>query len=148
MTRVSALAALLAFCLVSGASADDGDGVMRQYFSIWSDNGRITPQAVRSLYGRRVDYYGRRMGQEEVYRDKINLTHRWPDRGYHPVPGTVIKHCDASQGRCGLSVVLTWTAANEARGATTHGRAIIQLALEKQDGVLKIVRESQGSGRM
>ncbi len=146
MARIHVFATLAALGLMAHAApalADEADTLMNQYFAIWSDNARITPRTVDSLYAPRAVYYGRSMTPDEVYRDKVRLIQRWPDRRYRVVPGTVAKRCDTGMTRCGVSVVLSWQAANPSRRAATSGRAVINLALANENGILKIVRESQ-----
>ena len=118
------------------------DQALGDYFAVWSDNGRITPARVASLYGRSVVYYGTPMTQAGVYRDKMALVRRWPYRTYSVVPGSVSKSCDAAMEHCAIGLVLAWDVAAGAGQRPARGRSTVSLSLEKQDGVLKIVRES------
>lgn len=115
---------------------------MNDYFAVWSDNARITPGIVDSLYGRRVIYYGRALDTSGVYRDKMALVRRLPYRRYSVAPGTLVKSCDAEKTRCVVRLVLDWKVARSGGGRIGHGRSTVSLLLAREDGALKIVRES------
>lgn len=112
-----------------------------QYLSIWSRNGAITPATVARLYGRRVDYYGHPMSAEAVYRDKLAFAETWPVRRYAAVPGTVTNDCTDAAPRCRVSAVMRWSRADRA-GRGSSGTNTVRLDLARQDGTLKILRES------
>jgi hypothetical protein len=143
MTRTAAYVALgLCLSAVPCAAAPADRGVLDDYFSIWSDNARITPSKVASLYGRTVVYYGRTLSQAGVYRDKLGVVRRWPHRRYEVVPGSVAKSCDAVKDHCRVSLILAWEVAATGQRRPSHGRSSVVLTLSRQDGTLKIVRES------
>lgn len=144
MVRLRPLLLLAAAWLapVPAMAAGRPDAIMNDYFAVWSDNARITPGVVASLYGRRVIYYGRALDAAGVYRDKMALVRRLPYRRYSVVPGTLVKSCDAGKTRCSVRLVLDWQVAGAGRRHTGHGRSTVSLVLAQEDGALKIVRES------
>ena len=139
-TILASLACLLS--LTGAASAADPDGQMDRYFSIWADNARVTPAAVDRLYADRVVYYGKSMTSAEVYRDKRNFIRQWPDRRYSVVPGSVSKTCDEGQAACRIYAILKWQKADPSTHRGSQGANTITLTLVRQDGTLKIARES------
>ncbi len=144
MRNVPAICLFLALCAVStGAQATSAqrDARMEAYLAIWSRNAEITPDTVSRLYARHVTYYGRAMSAEAVYRDKLAFVRRWPVRRYAIVPGSVTNDCDDAAPRCRVSAVLRWSRADRA-GQGQSGTNSIRLDLARDDGTLKIVRES------
>ena len=123
------------------ATSAGRDAHMDRYLAIWSSNAAITPATVARLYGRRVDYYGRPMSAEAVYRDKLAFVRRWPVRSYAAVPGTVSNDCTDASPRCRVSAVMRWSRADRA-GHGQSGTNSVRLDLAREDGALKIVRES------
>ena len=140
--------AILVGCLglANPVLAASPDAKMDSYFSIWADNSRVTPEAVRELYASRVIYYGKAMTPAQVYRDKLNYIRRWPDRRYRVVPGSVSKSCSPGQERCRISAILSWDKA-DASGRGSKGANTITLNLVREDGTLRIARESGYAGR-
>ena len=132
---------LLAMVMPAAASSVGRAVHMDEYLSIWARNGAITPGTVSRLYGRRVDYYGRPMSAEAVYRDKLAFVRRWPARSYAAVPGTVFNDCTDVSPRCRVSAVMRWSR-SDAAGQGTSGTNTVHLHLAREDGTLKIVRES------
>ena len=118
------------------------DQRMDAYFSIWATNDSITLPVVERYYARRIDYYGRPMTADGVYRDKRGYVARWPRRRYDVVPGSVGKTCDVGETRCRVTAVLRWWKADAAGRHASGGASTITLDLVRQDGVLKIARES------
>ena len=114
---------------------------MDEYLSIWSNNAAIAPATVARLYGRHVDYYGRSMSSADVYRDKRAFVQRWPVRSYVAVPGTVTNDCTDASSACRVGAVMRWRRADRA-GRGESGTNTVRLELARQDGTLKIVRES------
>ncbi len=135
--------AILVGCLglANPVLAASPDAKMDSYFSIWADNSRITPEAVQELYASRVIYYGKAMTPAQVYRDKLNYIRRWPDRRYRVVPGSVSKSCSPGQERCRISAILSWDKA-DASGRGSKGANTITLNLVREDGTLRIARET------
>lgn len=145
MGRTITVVALALLSLVPArpaVAAGAPDAIMDQFFGIWDDDAHVTPQAVAALYAPRVTYYGQELTAAGVYANKRAFTRRWPDRRYAVVPGTVSKGCNASRSRCAVSVTLAYTARSEARDAAARGWTRVSLALARQDGQLKITRES------
>ncbi len=139
MTR--ALAALTCLLGLTGAAeAANPDAQMDRYFAIWSDNAKITPDTVDQLYARRVIYYGKSMSAAAVYRDKLNFIRRWPDRRYGVVPGSVSKTCQAAT--CKIYAVLSWQKTDPRTRQGSKGANTIVLTLRRENGLLKIARES------
>ena len=114
---------------------------MDEYLSIWSRDAAVTPGTVARLYGRDVVYYGRPMSAAAVYRDKLAFARAWPTRSYAAVPGTVTNDCSDASPRCRVSAVMRWSRADRA-GHGRSGTNTVRLDLARQDGALKIVRES------
>jgi hypothetical protein len=141
MRHAIAIPILVALCGSAGATPAQRDARMDGYLAIWSNNGAITPATVARLYARRVDYYGHPMSAEAVYRDKLAFAERWPLRHYAAVPGTVTNDCSDASPRCRVSAVMRWTRADRA-GRRESGTNTVRLDLMRQDGTLKIVRES------
>ena len=127
---------------VGAAAAAEPDATLNRYFAIWADNGQITPATVASLYAGRVSYYGHSMTAAEVYRDKLNFIRRWPARRYAVVPGSVAKGCEPSGRTCRIEAVLSWAKQDPRTGAGSKGANTIRLTLVREDGALKIARES------
>lgn len=122
------------------ASTPHQDALIGNYFAIWDDNSRVTPENVAKLYASRLIYYGHAMTRESLYRDKLNFIRRWPERRYSVEPGSASKTCDAEESRCVLSAVLVWRTGGP-RGSRA-GRSRVRLTLAREDGSLKIVQES------
>lgn len=131
-------------CAISAnaISSRDTDARMDAYFAIWSNNASVTREAVDALYARQVDYYGRSMSRANVYHNKQYLIRLWPDREYRVEPGSVSKTCDAAADRCQVTAILDWKAANSVRAVGTQGATTLVLGLSRENGVLKIDRES------
>ncbi len=132
--------ALLAAPMTASAAGDDG--VVAQFFAIWDRNAAVTPEAVHALYAREVDYYGETLTADQVFANKQRFIRRWPDRRYAVVPGTVAKGCDPAQSRCHVSAVLAYHAQSATRGASAGGYTRVSLDLVRENGELKIARES------
>ena len=124
------------------ARAASPDAVLAQFFSIWDDDAGVTPQAVASLYGQRVIYYGQMLSNGQVYANKRAFVRRWPERRYAVVPGTVSKGCDRTGQRCAISVTLAWHAASPTRAVAAGGLTRVSLVLAEEEGELRITRES------
>lgn len=124
------------------APADEPTALMNQFFAIWDDDAHVTPATVASLYAPRVSYYGQVLTTAQVYANKQAFIRRWPDRRYAVVPGSVSKGCEAGRARCRVSVVLAYTARNEARNASARGYTRVTLALARENGQFKITREA------
>lgn len=135
-----ALACGLAVC--APAAAAESDDIVASFFAIWDRNGSVTAEQVERNYAAHVNYYGQELSNAGVYADKRAFVRRWPDRRYTVVPGSVSKGCDAAQTRCEVGVTLAWSASSPGRGAAAHGLTRVSLTLARQDGALKIVRES------
>ena len=142
MTRwiVASLACILG--LTVAASAAEPDAQMNRYFSIWADNARVTPEAVDRLYADRVVYYGKSMTSAEVYRDKRTFIQQWPDRRYNVVPGSVSKACGRGEASCKVFAILEWQKSDPSTRRGSKGANTITLTLVRQNGSLKIARES------
>src|SRR3978361_52417 len=95
------------------------------YFGIWPNNSRITEETVRALYASTVIYYGRRMSQAEVYRDKLNFVRHWPARAYSIAPGTGRRDGSRDGRPCTLSAILRWQARDASGSATRQGASRI-----------------------
>ena len=139
-TVLASIACIL--CLTATAPAAESDSQMDRYFSIWADDARVTPAAVDRLYADRVVYYGKSMTSAEVYRDKRNYIRQWPNRHYSVVPGSVSKTCDRAQLACKIYAILEWQKADPSTRRGSKGANTISLTLVRQDGALKIARES------
>ena len=135
------LLALLADPGTARATPAQLDAHMDVYLTIWSRNAAIVPATVARLYARRVDYYGHPMSTEAVYRDKLAFVRRWPVRRYAAVPGTVTNDCGDAVNRCRVTALLRWSRADGV-GHGESGTNSVRLDLARQDGTLKIVRES------
>lgn len=141
MIRV-ALVVMIACLPLSAPRAAEADAIMEEFFATWDRNATVTPQAVEGLYARRVAYYGQALTNGQVYANKRAFTRRWPDRRYAVVPGSVTKGCDGAKARCRVDVTLAYRARSDARDATARGWTRVALVLAREDGRLKIVRES------
>ena len=141
MRHALAIPILLALCPAASATPAQRDARMDGYLAIWSRNDAITPATVARLYGRRVDYYGHPMSAEAVYRDKLAFAKAWPVRRYAAVPGTVTNDCGAAADSCRVTAVMRWSRADGA-GRGGRGTNTVRLDLAREDGTLKIVRES------
>jgi hypothetical protein len=141
MRHAIAIPILIALCGGAGASPAQRDARMDGYLAIWSSNGAITPATVARLYARRVDYYGHAMSAGAVYRDKLAFARRWPSRSYAAVPATVTNDCSDASPRCRVSAVMRWSRTDSA-GRRDSGTNTVRLDLVREDGTLKIVRES------
>ena len=141
MRQTTVVPILLALSGTAAAGPAQRAAHMDDYLAIWSHDGAITPSTVARLYGRRVVYYGRPMSADAVYRDKLAFARAWPVRRYAAVPGTVGNDCTDAAPHCRVSAMMRWSRADAAgRGAT--GTNTVRLDLAREDGVLKIVRES------
>lgn len=140
--RALPLLALLAVTAPALAGSAERDAHMDDYLTIWSHDGAITPATVDRLYAPHVIYYGRPMTSAAVYRDKLAFIRAWPRRGYEAVPGTVTNDCGGGADRCRVAALMRWSRADGAGRRRQSGTSSVRLDLERQDGALKIVRES------
>ena len=124
------------------AAPVDRDLNMEQYLAIWSRNANVTPATVERLYARDVDYYGRPMSAAAVFRDKLAFVRHWPLRRYDVVPGTVTNDCGGGVARCRVTAVLRWSRADASGRHAEQGTNTVRLGLVREDGTLKIARES------
>jgi hypothetical protein len=122
------------------ASTPRQDAMLSDYFAIWDNNRNVTPETVARLYARRIVYYGHQMSQSELLADKLAFVRRWPNRRYRIEPGSASRSCNATLTTCELTAVLVWT--NESAYGSRAGRSRIRLTLVREDGALKIARES------
>ncbi|MDX7951112.1 hypothetical protein P7D22_07950 [Lichenihabitans sp. Uapishka_5] len=120
-------------------SSPHQDALISSYFSIWDQDGNVTPDNVAKLYAPRLIYYGHAMTREALLNDKRAFIRRWPDRRYGVEPGSAAKSCDATQDHCRLSATLVWR--TRGSGRERMGRSRVTLDLARSDGFLKIVRE-------
>lgn len=131
-------------CALAGAAEAvpaGPDAHMDAYLATWSQNSRMTEAVVRRLYARRVEYYGRAMSVDAVYRDKLAFTRQWPVRRYQVVPGSVTNDCRPGRLTCHIEALFSWT--RQARsGRSQSGTNSVRLGLAWEGGTLKIVRES------
>ena len=143
MRHLPAVPILLALSAVPAAAAPASRAAhMDAYLAIWARNDAIDPATVARLYARRVVYYGHPMSAAAVYRDKLAFATTWPVRRYAAVPGTVANDCgDAATMTCRVSAVMRWSRADRA-GRGSSGTNTVRLDLAREDGTLKIVRES------
>jgi len=136
----------IAILLISVAAAQSApatyDGRMEEYLVIWADNANIRPAIVDRLYARSVLYYGRPMTQSAVLRDKLGFIRQWPFRSYQVRPGSVTNDCGVSAQRCRVSAVLRWSRADASGRHRQSGTNTVTLDLVREDGTLKIARES------
>ena len=63
-------------------------------------------------------------------------------RRYAVAPGSGGKTCDAGESRCRVTAILRWQKADASGRNTSQGANTITLDLVRQDGFLKIARES------
>ncbi len=138
---IAALAACLA-AVAARAAPVDRDLNMEQYLAIWSRNANVTPATVEKLYARDVNYYGRPMSAAAVFRDKLAFVRRWPRRRYDVVPGTVSNDCGGGVARCRVTAVLRWSRGDASGRHAEQGTNTVRLDLVREDGILKIARES------
>ena len=132
-------------CLIGmshAVSASPLDDSIDRYLTVWADNTRVTPLTVAQFYARSVDYYGKQMTNGAVFRDKMSYVTQWPSRLYDVVPGSVGETCDARQTRCRVTAILRWSKADAALGRVDRGANTMTLDLVREDGELKIARES------
>ncbi len=132
-------------CLIGTAHsvfASSLDDSIDRYLTVWADNARVTPTMVAHFYARSVDYYGKPMTNGAVYRDKVAYITQWPLRRYDVVPGSVSQSCDAGHTHCRVTAILRWSKADAARVRLGQGANTMTLDLVREDGGLKIARES------
>ena len=127
---------------VHPAFASSLDDSIDRYLTVWADNARVTPMTVAHFYARSVDYYGKPMTNGAVYRDKLAYITQWPLRRYDVVPGSVSQSCNAGGTRCRVTAILRWSKGDAAQRRTGQGANTMTLDLVREDGGLKIARES------
>ena len=142
MRRMFLVPALLAWGVSARAAEAQRDARMEAYLTIWAQDANVTPATVDRLYGRRVVYYGRPMTAAAVFRDKLAFVRSWPNRRYDVVPGTVTNDCGDGSERCRVAAVIHWSRTDGAGRRRQSGTNTVRLELARQDGTLKIVRES------
>ena len=125
---------------VAAQSSPRQDAMVNSYFSIWDQDRNVTLENVRHLYASHLIYYGHPMTPESLLRDKLDFIRRWPVRSYTVEPGSASRNCDADENRCVLTVTLDWRTSGPS--GTRAGRSRLKLALARENGALKIVRES------
>ena len=141
MRHALAMPMLLVLSGAASATPAQRDARMDGYLAIWSRDAAITPANVARLYARRVNYYGHAMSAEAVYRDKLAFAKAWPVRRYAAEPGTVTNDCGAAADTCRVAAVMRWSRSGAA-GHREAGTNSVRLDLAREDGALKIVRES------
>ncbi len=136
----------IAILLISVAAARSApasyDGRMEGYLVIWANNANINPATVNRLYARSAIYYGKLLTQDAVFRDKLAFIRQWPRRSYEVRPGSVTNDCGRSAQRCRVTAVLHWSRADASGRHRQSGTNTVALDLVRQDGMLKIARES------
>ena len=139
--RVLGIAAVMGLIATQAVaqSTPRQDALVDSYFAIWDRDSNVTLANVRRLYASNLIYYGRAMTPESLLRDKLDFIRRWPQRRYAVEPGTATRRCDAGENRCVLTVTLDWHTSGF--GGSRAGRSRVTLALAREDGALKIVRE-------
>lgn len=142
MRAVRVLPLLLALATPALAGPAERDAHMDQYLAIWSRDDAVTPETVSRLYAPRVLYYGRPMTSAQVYRDKRAFIRAWPRRSYAAVPGTVTNDCRDAAATCRVTALMRWSRADAAGRRRQSGTSSVRLDLVRQDGSLRIVRES------
>lgn len=144
MRHLRAVPLLLALAASAPALAGpaERDAHMDEYLTIWSRDAAVTPATVDRLYAPRVVYYGRPMSSAAVFRDKLAFIRTWPRRSYEAVPGTVTNDCGDGAARCRVTALMRWSRADAAGRRRQAGTNSVRLDLARQDGALKIVRES------
>ena len=140
--RIWAIPVILASTTLAQAAPADRDRRMDGYLAIWAQNAEITPATVTQLYAGSVDYYGRRMSNSAVFRDKLAFVRHWPERRYEVVPDTVSNDCTPNAAACRVTAVVRWQRADAAGRRGQRGTNTIKLDLIRDSGVLKIARES------
>ena len=142
MRPVHVLPLLLALATPALAGPAERDAHMDEYLAIWARDGAITPATVEHLYASRVLYYGKPMSSSAVLRDKLAFVRAWPRRSYAAVPGTVTNDCRDGAARCRVTALIRWSRADAAGRRRQSGTNSVRLDLAREDGALKIVRES------
>lgn len=108
-------------------------------FYLSGDN--VSPDVLRGIYARKVSYYGKVVGLEQVVKSKLTYFGRWPAREFTLQPGTLAIRPMRTDGRVyELTFVYDFQVSSATRksGGTGYSRLRIDLA----DGRGKIVRES------
>ena len=137
---VAAAAALMCLGSSPAALAQSGDGStarMRQwaeslayrYLEVWSSGNAQALADVEALYGPRVNFYGRSIGQSALFDQKRRFGQRWPVRRYSHRPGTVQVTCDATSQACLVRSIVDWEAASPGRRAYSRGSSTLELGL-------------------
>ncbi len=137
-----AIPILLTSVAVAQSAPAGFDRRMEEYLVIWAHNANINPATVDRLYARSAVYYGKPMTQDAVFRDKLAFIRQWPRRSYEVRLGSVTNDCGLSAQRCHVSAVLRWSRADASGRHRQSGTNTVTLDLVREDGTLKIARES------
>ena len=100
------------------------------YLRTWSTSAPAALDQVPRLYASPTRFHGRWLTHRGLLSEKAAFVQRWPVRRYVHRPGTLRVACNARSRRCLVRSVIDWSAANPARGASTHGSARFQQGID------------------
>ena len=100
-----------------------------------------SPELLRGIYARRVSYFGKSTGIEDVIRDKLTYYGRWPVRAYTLVPGTLAIRPLRGDGRV-YELTFEYDFKVASAGKKGAGTGYARLQVDLADGHGQIVRES------
>jgi hypothetical protein len=113
---------------------------LNRFLDRWS-SGPINSSDVHELYAPFAQYYGRKLSQDQVTREKQSIARKWPNRRYSIVPNSIDHRCTRDRSRCTVTGVLRWTVANSA-GRGSSGASTLTLSLRRAGPGYQIVSES------
>lgn len=110
------------------------------YLGFWSLPNVLAMPAMPRFYEPRVEFHGRVMPAEKLFREKLRFVRRWPDRRYAPRSETMQAKCKADV--CVVRTAFDFVARNPGAGRRSRGRGMLELHLRLVGSRFLIFRET------
>jgi len=112
-----------------------------KYFDTWSSNEQTSLNFVNNAYSNTVDFYGARVTNTEVIRQKVAFVKRWPVRTYKERSNTTVIQCNQVNKICSISGLVDWSAQSSERNAKSWGFSSYELVLDLADVAIRVIKE-------
>jgi clan AA aspartic protease (TIGR02281 family) len=119
---------------MDSTDSDEGRAAIARTMEYFVTSSAVTePETLAPYYAPTVDYFGTSETRAAVLKAKLAFLKRWPTRSYIPRAGSSRVVCSAV-GRCTVTGLVDWQAANAETGTKSSGTASFQLRYA--DGLL------------
>ena len=115
---------------------------LTKYFDTWSSNEQTSLNFVNNAYSNVVDFYGTRVTNDEVIRQKVAFVKRWPVRAYKERSNTTVIQCNQVNKICSISGLVDWSAQSNERNAKSWGFSSYELVLDLADVAIRVIKEN------